>query len=126
MPPSPTVTLVLGRSKGSAEQQTWKRSCSAMRIGFSTREKVRVSTRGQAGPPCPALVPQGAAETEGSPGTLLSPQNPSFKMGEGVLSREPSTLKIEIVGSKDSLSRNAWEGGKLVGRGRKVLHKGDI
>jgi len=56
VPPSPTVTLVLGRSKGSAEQQTWKRSCSAMRKGFSTREKVRGSTRGQVDLPCSALV----------------------------------------------------------------------
>lgn len=126
VPPSPTVTLVLGRSKGSAEQQTWKRSCSAMRIGFSTRGKVRVSTRGQEGLLCPALVLQGAAEAEGSPGTLLSPPNPIFKMRVRGLSREPSALKIEIVGSKDTLSRNAWEGGKLVGRGREVLQKGGI
>lgn len=45
VPPSPTVTPVLGRSKGSAEQQRWKRSYSSMRVGFSTREKVQLSTR---------------------------------------------------------------------------------
>lgn len=45
VPPSPTVTLVLGRSKGSAEQQTWKRSHSPTRVGFSTREKVQLNTR---------------------------------------------------------------------------------
>lgn len=31
------------------------------------------------------------------------------------MSREPSILKIEIVGSKDMLSTNARKGGKLVG-----------
>lgn len=44
--------------------------------------------------------------------TLLTPQNPNFKMGERGLSREPSTFKIEIVGRKNVLRRNAWEGGK--------------
>jgi len=63
---------------------------------------------------------------EGSSGTLLSPQKPNFETGEEELSREPSTLKIEIVGGKDALSKNAWEGGKLVGRGREVLQKGGI
>lgn len=107
VPPSPTVTLVLGRRQGSAEQQTWKRSCSATRTGFSTREKVRICRAQRSG-------------------TLLSPQNPNLRLGRGggVLSREPSILKIEIVGSKEALSRNAWEGGKLVGRGREVLQKG--
>lgn len=31
------------------------------------------------------------------------------------MSREPSILKIEIVGNKDVLSTNARKGGKLVG-----------
>lgn len=31
------------------------------------------------------------------------------------MSREPSILKIETVGSKDVLSTNARKGGKLVG-----------
>lgn len=107
VPPSPTVTLVLGRRQGSAEQQTRKRSCSATRIGFSTREKVRMCRAQRSG-------------------TLLSPQNPSLGLGGGEMSREPSVLKIEIVGSKEALSRNAWEGGRLVGRGREVLQKGGI
>lgn len=61
---------------------------------------------------------------EGSSGALWSPPNPNLEVGEGQLSREPSTLKIEIVGSRNMLSRNAWEGGKLVGRA--VLQKGGI
>lgn len=45
VPLSPTVTLVLGRSKGSAEQQKWKHSHPSMRVGFSTRDNVHPSTR---------------------------------------------------------------------------------
>lgn len=44
VPPSPSVTLVLGRSKGSAEQQTRRSCCSATRRGFSSREKMWGST----------------------------------------------------------------------------------
>lgn len=113
MPPSPTATLVLRRSKGITEQQTWKHSCSAMRIGFSTREKTWVSTREQVDLLCPALVLQGLQQRwREAQVPLLTPQNPNFKKGERGLSREPSTLKIETVGRKNVLRRNAWEGGK--------------
>lgn len=124
VPPSPTVTLVLGRSKGSAERQTWKRSCSAIRIGFSTTEKVWVSTRGQADLPCPALVLQRLCRDGGNLRYPPVPSKPQLEDGRGGTEQGAFHPQNRNCGEQGHAKQECLGGWEVVGR--EVLQKGGI
>lgn len=116
-------------SSRSGEKQRQLRAAGGEKLLFCNMKRVfhqgqGVRERcGQRDLPRPRLILWAEAETEGRAGGLWSPPDPNLKLRGGWLSREPSTHKIEMAGSKNMPSGNAGGSGKAVGR---VLQKGGI
>lgn len=100
-------------SSRSGEKQRQLRAAGGEKLLFCNMKRVfhqgqGVRERcGQRDLPRPRLILWAEAQTEGRAGGLWSPPDPNLKLGGGWLSREPSTHKIEMAGSKNMRSGNA-------------------
>ena len=107
-------------SSRSGEKQRQLRAAGGEKLLFCNMKRVfhqgqGVRERcGQRDLPRPRLILWAEAETEGRAGGLWSPPDPNLKLGGGWLSREPSTHKIEMAGSKNMPSGNAGGSARLL------------